>query len=330
VLTVRANRQVLNRFAEAYDLRQLPREQVDAERLEAETHPGMLAEVVVPVGSGLVDSTPIAERLTSQFETKVLAIRRGDDVITAGLADRTLRAGDTLLLQTTESALEYLREEGDLIPLERLSETAADGPPDPPTLDYRAPLSVGLLVLAVLLAAVTPVAIPVTALGAVVALVATGCLSTSDAYDAVSWNVIFLLAGILPLGIALQRTGGAAVVGDVLGGIASGLAPTLVLGLVYLLAALLAAVITPVATVVLLGPIAVDTAATIGADGFSFLLATLFGASAAYITPIGYQTNLMVYAPGGYRFTDYLRVGLPLLLVLSVVSTLGIAVLYGV
>ena len=189
---------------------------------------------------------------------------------------------------------------------------------------------VGLLVLAVLLAAVTPVAIPVTALGAVVALVATGCLSTSDAYDAVSWNVIFLLAGILPLGIALQRTGGAAVVGDVLGGIASGLAPTLVLGLVYLLAALLAAVITPVATVVLLGPIAVDTAATIGADGFSFLLATLFGASAAYITPIGYQTNLMVYAPGGYRFTDYLRVGLPLLLVLSVVSTLGIAVLYGV
>mgnify|MGYP006281322579 CR=1 FL=1 len=329
LLTVRANPQVLNRFAETYDLRQLPRERVDAQRLEAETHPGMLVEVVVPEGSGLVDSTPEAERLTRSFETKVLAIRRGDDLVTADLADRTFRTGDTLLLQTTESALAYLREEGDIVPLELPGE-GADGPPTPPALGYRAPLSTGILVAAVLLAAVTPLAIPVTALGGVVALVATGCLSTSDAYDAVSWNVVFLLAGILPLGVALQRTGGAAVVGDALGSVAGGLAPTLVLGVVYLLAALLAAVITPFATIVLLGPVAVDTAATIGADGFSFVLATLFGASAAYITPIGYQTNLMVYGPGGYRFTDYLRVGLPLLAVLAVVSTLGIRVLYGV
>jgi di/tricarboxylate transporter len=331
LLTVRASRQVLNRFAETYDLRQLPRERVDAERLEAETHPGMLMEVVVPGDSGLVDETPADAKLTERFETKVLAVRRGDEVETGGLSGRRLRAGDTLLLQTTESAIDYLREEGDVIPLELTSEQTepTDGP-RVPELDVRAPLSLGILLAAVLLAAVTPLSIPVTALGGVVAMVATGCLTAADAYDAVSWNVVFLLAGILPLGVALQRTGGAALIGDLVGGLAVGIPPALVLGVVYLLAALLAAVITPVATVVLLGPIAVDTARAIGADGFAFVLATLFGASAAYITPIGYQTNLMVYGPGGYRFTDYTRVGLPLLVILSVVSTAGIAVLYGV
>ena len=331
LLTVRASRQVLNRFAETYDLRQLPRERVDAERLEAETHPGMLMEVVIPADSGLIDETPAEAKLTERFETKVLALRRGDEVETSGFSGRRLRAGDTLLLQTTESAIDYLREEGDVIPLELTADRTepADGP-RVPELDVRAPLSLGILLAAVLLAAATPLSIPITALGGVVAMVATGCLTAADAYDAVSWNVVFLLAGILPLGVALQRTGGAALIGDLVGGLAVGISPVLVLGVVYLLAALLAAVITPVATVILLGPIAVDTARVIGADGFSFVLATLFGASAAYITPIGYQTNLMVYGPGGYRFTDYIRVGLPLLVILSVVSTVGIAVLYGV
>jgi di/tricarboxylate transporter len=96
------------------------------------------------------------------------------------------------------------------------------------------------------------------------------------------------------------------------------------------LTAVLASAITPVATVVLMIPVAVDTAARVGADGFAFLLAVTFAASGAFMTPIGYQTNLMVYGPGGYRFTDYFRVGAPLQLVLTVVVTLGIAVLFGV
>ncbi|MFC7133504.1 MULTISPECIES: SLC13 family permease [Salinibaculum] len=330
VLTVRADRQVLNRFAEAYDLRQFPRERVDAERLAAEAHPGMLVEAVVPPDSDWVDSTPEAEKLTERFETKVIARRRGDEVAQSGLSKSRFRAGDTLLLQTTESAIEFFYDEDDLIPLDGAPDPTPDIEPEaPPELDARAPLSVGILVVAVLLAAATPLSIPVTALGGVVAMVVTGCLSPADAYDAVSWPVVFLLAGILPLGVALQRTGGAAFLGDAIGGAAVGLAPVLVVTLLYLVTALLAAVVTPVATVVLLGPVAVDTARTLGVDPFAFVLATLFGASAAYITPIGYQTNLMVYGPGGYRFTDYLRVGGPLLALLSVVTTVGITVIYG-
>ena len=175
----------------------------------------------------------------------------------------------------------------------------------------------------------TPLAIPVAALGGVVAVVAGGCLSASEAYDTVSWNVVFLLAGLLPLGIALQRTGGAAAIGDALSGVGAALPPIATIALVYLFASLLAAAITPVATIVLLTPIAIDLAAGLEVSGFAFVLATLFGASAAFLTPIGYQTNLMVYGPGAYRFTDYARVGAPLLALLTVVTTVGIAVIYG-
>ena len=353
VLTVRASRQEVNRFAEAYDLRQLPRERIESKDLEG-THPGILTEVVVPPSSGLVGTTPTEARLAERFRTQVLALRRGGTVTTADLADRPIETGDTLLLRTTEPSVDFLREEGDVIPVSHRSDAAADtiadadraaglaadldaGPDDADGssdtgdgVGLRAPLSVGILLGAVLIAAATPLAIPVTALGGVVAMVVTGCLSANEAYDAVSWNVVFLLAGILPLGVALQRTGGAAVLGEAIGGLTGGLPPVAALGAVYLLAAGAASVVTPVATVVLLGPVAVDTAATIGASALPFVLSVLFGASAAYISPIGYQTNLMVYGPGGYRFTDYTRVGLPLVALLAVVSTATIALLYGV
>jgi len=331
-LTVRANKQVLNRFAEEYGCRQLPREEVDPRSLADADHPGMLMEAVVPPGSDLVGDTPAEARLRRRFDTTVLAVRRGDEVRHEGLQDRRLRVGDTLLLQTTEAAISYLLEEGDLVV------TDEPGVPvelptferEPPDLDRRAPLSVGILVAVVGLAALTRLPIPVTALGGVVAMVATGCLRASDAYEAVSWNVIFLLAGILPLGVALDLTGGAAYLAEAVASGVGGLPTPVLLVVVYMLAALTAAVITPIATIAILVPIAVDLAGRVGASGFAFLLATLFGASAAFVTPIGYQTNLMVYGPGGYRFTDFLRVGAPLQLLLSLVTAAGIFLLYPV
>jgi di/tricarboxylate transporter len=329
VLVVRGNTQEVNDFATAYDCRQLPRETVTDADLEAD-HPGMLAEVVVPEGSWLVGESPVGADLRRRFATTVLGVRRGGSVLREDLDDRAIREGDTLLVRTTDATLEYLREEAAVLlvqearPREELPRFA----PDPPELSGRAPLTVGVLVAAVMLAAFTPIGIPVTALGGVVVLVATGSLTAAEAYDAVSWNVVFLLAGVLPLGIAVQRTGGAAAIGDQLATLAAVLPDPLVLTLFYLVAGLVAAVVTPVATVVLLVPVAVQTAAELGLDGFSVLLSTFFGASAAYITPIGYQTNLMVYGPGGYRFTDFLRVGLPMQVFLAGVTTLGLLVLF--
>ncbi len=331
VLTVRGNRQALNRFASEFALQQRPREAVRLESVGTADHPGMLAEVVVPPGSGLRDATAGEAGLLERYDTTVLAVRRGDDLIREGLDDVPFSAGDAVLVQTTESALTHLQDEGDVI----LTDTLGEGPGADrlvrpvPDLDYRAPLSVAILAGAVFLAGFSSLAIPVTALGGVVAMVVAGCLRPADAYDAVSWNVVFLLAGVLPLGVALQRTGGAAAMGDALATVAAGVPPIVALVLVYLLASLFAAVVTPVATVVLLTPIAIDLGLSMGSDGFAFVLATLFGSSAAFLTPIGYQTNLMVYGPGGYRFTDFARVGLPLLALLSVVTPVGIVLLYG-
>jgi di/tricarboxylate transporter len=160
-------------------------------------------------------------------------------------------------------------------------------------------------------------------------MLATGCLSSSDAYDAVSWNIVFLLAGVIPLGLAMESTGGAALIADLVVSTEAFLPVVGVMFLFYVLTGLFSNVITPVATVVLMIPVAVDAASRIGANRFSFLLVVTFAAATSFMTPVGYQTNLMVYGPGGYRFSDFLRVGAPLQFLLAAVTTAGIALIWG-
>ena len=154
--------------------------------------------------------------------------------------------------------------------------------------------------------------------------------SMNQAYDAVSWNVIFLLAGVIPLGYALEITGGAAIIAGGLVALGTVLPIVGVLFGLYLLTGLLSSVITPVASVVLMIPVGLEVGAQLGASEFSFLLVVMFAGATSFMTPIGYQTNLMVYGPGGYTFMDFIRVGAPLQLLLAVVSTIGIVVLWGI
>jgi di/tricarboxylate transporter len=148
--------------------------------------------------------------------------------------------------------------------------------------------------------------------------------------DAVDWSVVFLLAGLIPLGVAMERTGGAPWLADGIVAVSGGLDPVIVLGIFYLFTALITNVISNNASVVLMIPVAIDTALAIGAEPFSFVLSVTFAASTALMTPIGYQTNLMVYGPGGYKFGDFVRVGAPLQLILTVVTTLGIVFFFGI
>lgn len=331
VLLVRSTLQSLNRLADIVGFRQLSRDEVNEADLIREF--GTLVEAVVPPDSKFVGDAVTETELDTVLHTTVLAIRRGRTTIRREFAEVTLEAGDTLLLQTTDAAIDFLSDEGDLLvtgqPLSPLRAPAIGGE-EPSALAPEAPYALGIFVGVIVLAALGLVPLVIAALGGVVAMVVTGCVTTADAYDAVSWNVIFLLAGVLPLGVAMQQTGGDAFIASWLATSAGVLPVLVILALVYLLTALLASVITPVASVVLMIPIAVDTASQIGADGFAFLLAATFAASGAFMTPIGYQTNLMVYGPGGFRFTDYVRVGAPLQGLLAVVVTLGIWVLYGV
>jgi di/tricarboxylate transporter len=327
ILTVRGSPDEIQRFCDVADLRYLPRATVGDDELDNPAE-GTLVELVVPSRSSVVGDTIGGARLRERYDATVIAVRRvSGDLVREGFGATVIEAGDSLLMQTTDETVDYLLdgddfvvtgEIGDLIERERERELA---PTTVPAL---------LIVAGVIgFAAVGAVPIVISALGGVVAMVLTGVLSPSDAYDAVNWNVIFLLAGVIPLGLAMQGTGGVALLAAGVVALADLVPAIVTLGAFYLLTGLLANVITPVASVVLLVPIAVDTAGRIGADPFAFVLAVTFAASTAFMTPVGYQTNLMVYAPGGYRFTDYVRVGAPLQALLTVVTTLGIVWLWG-
>jgi di/tricarboxylate transporter len=327
-LVVRSTLRDLNRLAETYTLRQYPREVVTEADLLGER--GSLVEAVVRPDAALVSTRVADSPLVRGFGATVLAVKREGELLREDLAELTLQAGDTLLLQATPDVIGYLADTGELAVVDTPEPPADPEAVAPPALSPRTPIALGTLAAVVLVAALDLLPIVIAALGGVFVMVATGCLSTTDAYDAVSWNVVFLLAGVLPLGIALQQTGGARLLAALLAQVGTVIPTLALLGLTYLVAGLLATVITPVASTVLMIPVAVDTASRVGADGFAFLLAVTFAASSAFATPIGYQTNLMVYGPGGYRFTDYARVGIPLQLLLSVVVTLGIATIYGI
>jgi di/tricarboxylate transporter len=189
---------------------------------------------------------------------------------------------------------------------------------------------VALAILAAFVALVTTGALPVVTLAllAGAAMVVTGVLSPRTVYREIDWPVLVLIGGMLALGRAMEATGAARVLAEALVGIVGPLGPVGVLSAIYLVTNLLTETMSNSATAVLMAPIAISTAATLGLDARPLVLAVAFAASASFATPIGYQTNTFVYGPGGYRFLDYVRVGLPLNLLFWIAATLLIPLLY--
>jgi di/tricarboxylate transporter len=280
-----------------------------------------LVEIVVAPGASLVGETLASAAFRNRYDTTVLALRRGDELIRQRIDQTALRVGDTLLVQGTVDSIERLDANRNFIVAQEIERH-----------DFREekiPLAVGIVGAVVAVAALTPIPIVVSALAGALLMVVTNCLKPTEIYDAVHWDVIFLLAGVIPLGIALTETGGADFIAALVLMAADFLPTIAVLGLFYLLTALLTNVISNNASVVLMIPVAVEAARGLNANAFAFVLAVTFAASTAFMTPVGYQTNLFVYGPGGYKFTDYLRAGTPLQLVFAVVTTLGIAAFWG-
>lgn len=289
------------------------------ERIEPELK---LLEVVIAPESPLIGETLESAAFRERYRATVLAIRRGGRIIRARMAERPLRAGDTLLIQGDEQTTRrFVRSRFFVVIGEfELPEYRRE----------KLPIALGIIALVVALPGLGIVPIVHSALGGMVAMVVTGCLRPGEIYESVDWSVIFLLAGLIPLGIAMDRTGTAAyVAGLAISGFGD-LHPVLLLGVFYFFTAMVTEVVSNNASVILMIPVAVDFAVSIGASPFAFALAVTFAASTAFMTPVGYQTNLMVYGPGGYQFTDYARVGVPLQLLLTVVTALGIVYFWGV
>jgi di/tricarboxylate transporter len=331
LLTVHGTVQAVNCFRENQDLRHLTREEVSAETFDEAASEDLLAKAVVPQESPFVGETIAETNLELFHRTTVIAIRRGGELLRTDIAGQQLEAGDTLLVQTVPDAVEFFTDSGALFIItedafDRLIESDIEAVAP---LSPRTPIAVAIMAGVVGAAALGVVPIVIAALGGVFLMVVTGCLSTADAYDAVSWNIIFLLAGVIPLGIALDETGGSQFIADAVVASEAVLPLVGVLLLFCVVTGLLANVITPVATIVLMIPVAVQAAADLGANEFAFLLAVMFASATSFMTPVGYQTNLMVYGPGGYEFADFLKVGGPLQFLLAVVTTAGIALVWG-
>jgi di/tricarboxylate transporter len=272
-----------------------------------------LAELIVPPRSPVLGRTLRQLGFRGRYGVSVLAAQRHGQPLHERLRDIALEPGDILLVQGSPKQLREIHRTGHLALL---------GPVDLPAkrvrkLKYSVPIIVGVVALAAL--GVTTIL--VSALLGVIAMFVTGCLTPDEAYREIDWMVIVLLGSLIPLGIAMQNTGAAVLIA---GGIVRLTAPLGLLGVLaafYLLTSLLTELISNNAAAVVLTPIAVATGMALDASPLPFVIAVMLAASNAFLTPIGYQTNTFIYGPGGYRFSDFFRVGAPLTVLLLVAAT---------
>ncbi|HEX75635.1 MAG TPA: SLC13 family permease [Dehalococcoidia bacterium] len=278
------------------------------------SHGLQLVEALIPPRSILISSTLETANFYRRYRSIVLALQRRGKTIRDRLRDIKLEGGDTLLLQVDKNNLSRLMKSSDLIVTNELTELYLRRD--------RAITAFLILGVVVTLAALNVVPILIAALIGAIGMVLGRCLTIEEAYRAIDWRVIFLLGGIIPLGLALEQSGTALWLSNTILTPFMGLDPVVVLALVYLMTAVLTEVMSNNAAAIILAPIVISVAAVMNVNPRPFLVAITFAASTSFATPVGYQTNTMVYAPGGYRFTDFTRIGGPLNLIF-----LGLAVL---
>ena len=279
-----------------------------------------LAEILVAPTSPLVGRTLKESRFQQRYDTTVLAIQHHGRTERERLAEVRLEPGDLLLVHGAAPALDALADEPGFVPL---GEVKAPSGPRP-----RALIAVVILIGVVAAAGSGLLPILPAAMAGVVLMIFIGCVSLEEIYDEMDWMVVFLLAGAIPLGIAMDKTGAAAWLGHYLASVFGPIGPRAVVAAFYLMTSVLTSIMSNNATAVVMTPIALLTADDLGMNPYALLVAVMFGASADFMTPIGYQTNTLIYGPGGYRFADYPRVGGPLNLILLITATIFIPIFW--
>ena len=258
--------------------------------------------------------------LHRRFGVDVMGVQRQGRHQSEGLRTLTLRDGDVLLLRGAAHDLRQLRESARLLLVEGVEESIVRSDKN------RQALVIMLGV--VLLATLTELPIAVLALAGAVLMILTRCLRPEEALRSLDPSTLLLLAGTIPLGIAIQSTGLAALVVEGLLALLGHADPRLFISMLYLFTSIITELLSNNAVAVLLTPIALQLAVTLGIDPKPLLMAVAFGASASFMTPIGYQTNAIVMGPGGYTFKDYLKIGAPLNFILWIVATICIPLLW--
>ena len=294
-----------------------PREWKDEDLIEGMD---VLVEVSVAPDSGIAGKSLKRADLKGKYGAVVLAIRHQGELLREDYADVRLSGGDSLLLSVSHDRIPMLEESSDLLLVSQVELKLYRG--------KKMALSAAVLAGVISSAALGLLPIVVSAVLGCLVLLFTGTITTRQAYNAVQWKVIFLLAGILPLGVAMSKTGAAALLSDRLLWALSSLGPQAVLSGFFLLAMLMTNIVSNQASAILLAPIMLRAADSMSVNPRTFLFALAFASSLSFATPVGYQTNTMIYNAGRYTFRDFVRVGLPLSIMLWLLGSLLIPMIW--
>ena len=320
-LLLRVTRQDLLRLQQDHTIQLTTQGQNAGVNLDSSAGGQKTVEVLLPAGSTLAGASLRELRFRQRHNATVLALRRGQETVQERLGQVVLREGDVLLLQAPLDSIRGLQASNDLLVLDRLEE-------DLPTVG-RKPLAVSIAVGMMLLPTLTPVPLVASVLLATVAVVASGCLRPGELQRAIRLDVILLLGSLTSFSVALKTTG----LADALAaGLSQGLDgwPTYgALMVIFIGTTLVTQVMSNAASVALLAPVAVQLAPGLDLPATALLITVLFGASQSFLTPVGYQTNLMVFGPGRYRFLDVTRYGSGLTLIMTVLVPALILWRYG-
>ena len=272
----------------------------------------LLVEVVLSATSPLVNQNVRDSNFRDRYNAAIISISRDGARVPGKLGDVVFRPGDTLLIETGPVFAERHRYSRDFLLVSPLEDSA---PPD----FRRAPVAIGLLVLMIVFATLEWAPLFEASFIAAGLMVATGCLTMQSATRSIEYHIVAGIAASFALGVALTESGAAQMIGNWLLTVAQG-HPWVALAVLYFVTVVITELITNNACGVLMFPIALSIAEFAGVSYMPFVVAVMVAASAGFITPIGYQTNLMVMGPGGYRFADFLRFGAPLNFVCGIIA----------
>lgn len=280
----------------------------------------VLAEGVLAPSAPVVGQTLRTADFRQKFGVSVLAIQKHGEVLRDMLADFRLDAGDTLLLQGPLESIEKLNKSPSFLILQQLGISTLR--------PRRAAIAIGTVAGVVLLAAFNVMPIVLAAILGCIVMAITRCVTLQESYEAIDWFVIFLLAGVIPLGVVMDKTGTAEFLALWITQLAEGLGPFGLISIFYLVATIFAAIMSHNAAIILLLPIAIASARGMDLDPRPFIMAVTFAAASSLATPFGYHTNLMIYGPGGYKFIDFIKTGIPLNVILWIVASLLIPIFW--
>ncbi len=277
-------------------------------------------EVLISPGCRMIGRSLGAMRLRRRYGVYPLAVHRRNQNIGRQLDDVVVRVGDTLLLEGAAEDIQRLASDMDLVDITRPTEQAYRR--------SRAPIAIGALAGVVVLSALGVAPILGLAVVAVAVILLCRCIDADEAFSFVEGRLLALIFAMLAVGVGLQESGAVELLAGAISPWLAGLPAPLVIFVVYLMASVLTEMVSNNAVGVILTPIAIQIGISLGLDPRPLVVAVMFAASSAFSTPIGYQTNMLVYGPGGYRFTDYLKVGVPLNLLLACTASLAIPLIW--